>query len=71
MEDQGIPPPPELPKNTAAPWINITTSSYQEEWGKMADCERHSDVAFLLGDKSFSAHRYVEGRRGEERGEDI
>ena len=38
----------------------------------MADCERHSDVAFLLGDKSFSAHRYVckcnmEGGRQEER----
>ena len=40
----------------------------------MADCERHSDVAFLLGDKSFSAHRYVckcnmeGGRQGERRG---
>ena len=40
----------------------------------MADCERHSDVAFVLGDKSFSAHRYVckcnmeGGREGEGRG---
>ena len=56
-EEQGIPPPPELPKNTAAPWINITSSSYQEDWGKMADCEKHADVTFVLGDKSFHAHR--------------
>ena len=40
----------------------------------MADCERHSDVAFVLGDKSFSAHRYAckcnmeGGREGEGRG---
>jgi Rho family protein len=58
-EDPGIPPPPELPKNTAAPWINIPTSVYQEDMKKLLDSKTNADVHFILGSKVYCAHRVV------------
>jgi hypothetical protein len=58
-EDPGIPPPPELPKNTAAPWINIPTSVYQEDMKKLLDSKTNADVHFILGSKVYCAHRWV------------
>ena len=55
----GIPPPPELPKNTAAPWINIPTSVYQEDMKKLLNNQTNSDVQFILGSIIYYAHRLV------------
>ena len=54
-----IPPPPELPANEKAPWINIPTSALIEDWAKLVGSENHSDVLFHLDSKSFHAHRLV------------
>ena len=54
-----IPPPPELPPNEKAPWINIPTSALIEDWGKVANSQNQADVLFHLGNKTFHAHRLV------------
>ena len=54
-----IPPPPELPSNEKAPWINIPTSALIEDWGKMVNSENQADVLFYLNDKTFHAHKIV------------
>lgn len=58
-EDTGIPPPPELPPNEKAPWINISTSSYATDWGKWANCPDQSDVEFIVDGSSYYAHKLV------------
>ena len=58
-EDSGIPPPPELPVNEKAPWINIPSSNLAENWGKLVNNSKYSDVIFELDSKSFHAHRLV------------
>ena len=54
-----IPPPPELPPNEKAPWINIPSSTFAADWSKMVDNSSHSDVVFKLATKTYHAHRYV------------
>lgn len=58
-EESGIPPPPELPVNSKAPWINIPTSSFAKHWEKMVNNSDHADVEFLVGDCTYHAHRLV------------
>lgn len=57
--ESSIPPPPELPVNSKAPWINIPTSSFSMEWGKMVNNSDHADVEFSLGDSTYHAHKIV------------
>ena len=57
--EPAIPPPPTLPKNEKAPWINISTSTFPGDWKKLVNCEDLSDVTFLLGPKLYHAHKYV------------
>ena len=57
--ESGIPPPPELPVNSKAPWINIPSSSLTSHWGKMLDNPTLSDVEFSVGRSTFTAHRLV------------
>ena len=59
VEDNGIPPPPELPANEKAPWINITTSSFATDWGKMVNNSGQSDVEFITDGCSYYAHKLV------------
>ena len=54
-----IPPPPTLPPNTKAPYIDIVTSSWSTEWKKIINQEEFSDIVFHLGLKQYHAHRYV------------
>lgn len=53
------PLPPSLPPNTKAPWINVETSSWSTDWGKLVNSQQFSDVVFHLGPKQFHAHKYV------------
>ncbi len=55
----GPPPPPELPANEKAPWVNIPTSAFASDWSKLVNNSSHSDVVFKLGSKLYYAHRYV------------
>jgi Rho family protein len=54
-----IPPPPVMPKNTVAPWIDIETSSLSTDWSKLINQQQLSDVVFHLGSKLYHSHRYV------------
>ena len=58
-DEPSIPPPPELPANEKAPWINIPSSSFSEDWGKLVNSPDHSDVVFELDAVSYHAHAYV------------
>ena len=58
-EESGIPPPPELPVNSKAPWINIPTSHLTEHWGKMVNDPNFADVEFIVGNCTYYAHRLV------------
>lgn len=58
-DEPSVPPPPELPANEKAPWINIPSSSFSNDWEKLINKSRLSDVTFELGATSYSAHRYV------------
>ncbi len=55
----GIPPPPELPANEKAPWVNIPTSTFASDWSKLVNNPLHSDVIFKLSSKLYHTHRYV------------
>lgn len=57
--EPSIPPPPELPANEKAPWINIPSSSYATDWSRHINSPNLSDVTFELGDVRYSAHRLV------------
>ena len=59
VDDSGIPPPPELPPNEKAPWINIPSSQFAQEWAKLVNSQEHSDVLFHLDAKTFHTHRYI------------
>jgi Rho family protein len=58
-DDSGIPPPPELPVNSKAPWINIPSSSLTQHWGRMVDSPEFADVQFAVGVSTYHAHRVV------------
>ena len=58
-EETGIPPPPELPVNEKAPWIDIPTSSFAKHWGAMVNNSEHADVEFVIGGCTYHAHRLV------------
>ena len=57
--EPGIPPPPELPVNSKAPWITIPTSQFTEQWGKMVNNPDLADVTFISGDHTYHAHKLV------------
>lgn len=59
VSESGIPPPPELPPNEKAPWINIPSSDFAQDWAKLVNNKSHSDVVFVLDDKTYHAHRYM------------
>ena len=59
VSESGIPPPPELPPNEKAPWINIPSSQFAQDWSKQVNNQNQSDVTFRLDAKSYHAHRYV------------
>lgn len=59
ISESGIPPPPELPPNEKAPWINIPSSQFAQDWSKMVNNQNHSDVTFRLDTKTYHAHRYI------------
>eukprot|EP00118_Oscarella_pearsei_P021081 m.234370 g.234370 ORF g.234370 m.234370 type:complete len:468 (+) comp40109_c0_seq16:1043-2446(+) len=50
--------PPILPE-FHAPWINIETSSYAEDWGTMVDNLTSSDVEIHVENQTFYAHKVV------------
>lgn len=58
-EEPSTPLPPELPANEKAPWINIPSSSFSNDWAKLINKTEHADVTFELGRVSYSAHGYV------------
>ena len=58
-EETGIPPPPELPVNSHAPWINIPSSLLMDHWSKMVNNADLSDVEFTVGRHTYHAHRAV------------
>ena len=58
-EDPSTPLPPELPANEKAPWINIPSSTFAEDWAKLINKPDHADVTFELAGVSYSAHSYV------------
>ena len=58
-EDTGIPPPPELPPNEKAPWINISTSTFATDLGKMVNRSDQADVEFIIDGSSYYVHKLV------------
>lgn len=54
-----IPPPPVMPENEKAPWINIESSVWSSDWNKLVNQPQFSDVTIHLGAKQYFAHRYV------------
>ncbi|KAL5497514.1 hypothetical protein EMCRGX_G013990 [Ephydatia muelleri] len=58
--EPAIPPPPTLPENEKAPWINVSTSTFPGDWKKLVNCEDLSDVTFLLGPKVYHAQNLGE-----------
>ena len=59
VNESGIPPPPELPPNEKAPWINISSSQFVQDWAKLVNNQNLSDVTFRLDAKTYHAHRYI------------
>ena len=57
--EPSYPPPPSLPPNEKAPWINVKTSSWSSDWGKLVNSKQFADIVFYLETKQFHAHRYV------------
>ena len=57
--EPSIPPPPSLPPNQKAPWINIESSVLSADWSKLVNHEQFSDVYIHVGLKQFYAHKYV------------
>ena len=55
--ESSVPPPPELPPNTKAPWITIPTSTFPQDWSKLVNSDSHADVLFHLGSEHYHAHR--------------
>jgi GTPase SAR1 family protein len=49
--------PPELPKQDRAPWINIQTAIFAEEWKKSVNRQELADVIFKVEDKTLYAHK--------------
>eukprot|EP01087_Luapelamoeba_hula_P022770 TRINITY_DN8241_c0_g1_i1.p1 TRINITY_DN8241_c0_g1~~TRINITY_DN8241_c0_g1_i1.p1 ORF type:complete len:756 (+),score=147.38 TRINITY_DN8241_c0_g1_i1:39-2306(+) len=48
-EVKAVPLPPELPKPEHAPWINIQTATYADDFKKnLLDSEEYADVSFVL-----------------------
>lgn len=57
---QKVPDPPVMPPTGFAPSIEIQTSSYGEDWYKMIQDPKHSDITFILNDKHrLDAHSVV------------
>ena len=59
VSESGIPPPPELPPNEKAPWINIPSSQFAQDWSKLVNNQTHSDVIFRLDAKTYHSHKYI------------
>ncbi|XP_065844848.1 rho-related protein racA-like [Oscarella lobularis] len=58
--EEPVPQPPILPEiERHAPWINIHTSSYAEDWGTMVNNLTSADVEFRVENQTFYAHKVV------------
>jgi len=57
--DTYIPQPPQLPKQERAPWINIETSTYGEDLGKLLDNEYEHDVIFEVDKNQIYSHKLI------------
>eukprot|EP00117_Sycon_ciliatum_P004051 scpid42668/ scgid8577/ Rho-related protein racA len=54
------PPPPVMPPAGKAPWVNIETASFAEDWFEAACSGEEADVVFHVhGHKPVPAHRLV------------
>lgn len=54
-----IPPPPVMPQNEKAPWINIESSVMSTDWSKLINRQQFSDITVHLGSQQFYVHRYI------------
>ena len=54
-----IPLPPPLPPSVDAPWINIKTSTYADDWKAMTDNPTIADVEFRVESSVFYAHKVI------------
>lgn len=55
-----IPIPPDMPAAGKAPWMEIATSSFADDWHKALQDPRFHDVTFVLeGDRHLHAHKVV------------
>ncbi|KAK3106574.1 hypothetical protein FSP39_022813 [Pinctada imbricata] len=58
--DKNTPQPPVMPPAGKAPWIEVETSIFADDWMRMLDNPKHSDVTFLLeGQHQIEAHQLV------------
>ncbi|ELT89665.1 hypothetical protein CAPTEDRAFT_145181 [Capitella teleta] len=54
------PQPPVMPPAGKAPWLEIETSTFADDWGKMLKQPEHTDMTFIVdGRHSVLAHRIV------------
>ncbi|VDI62241.1 Hypothetical predicted protein [Mytilus galloprovincialis] len=55
------PIPPVMPPAGKAPWVEIETSTFAEDWQKMLEDPKFSDVTFLFedGQQKLQAHKLV------------
>lgn len=61
MRKKDDPIPPVMPPAGKAPWIEIETSTFADDWQKMLEEPKFSDVVFLLedGQEKLEAHKLV------------
>jgi len=58
-KDEYVPTPPQLPKQERAPWINIETSIFGEELGKLLDNDYEHDIIFEVDNRQIYGHKLV------------
>ncbi|OWF34060.1 rho-related protein racA-like [Mizuhopecten yessoensis] len=55
-----IPTPPAMPPASKAPWIEVETSRFAEDWMAMHENPVHADVTFVMnGQHNLDAHKIV------------
>ncbi|XP_041371650.1 rho-related protein racA-like [Gigantopelta aegis] len=55
-----VPPPPEMPPAGKAPWIEIETSVFADQWLKALESPKNADVTFVVdGDRRLDAHKII------------
>lgn len=56
---ESVPLPPPLPPSVDAPWINVETSTYADDWKAMTDNPTIADVEFRVESNIFHAHKVI------------